>query len=56
MPPGAAEFTVRYHMQTAGALLLDNMTNGLVLNRAKLPGIDFTAGKLQTGLFNSIRA
>lgn len=43
-------------MQTAGALLLDNMTNGLVLNRAKLPGIDFTAGKLQTGLFNSIRA
>jgi hypothetical protein len=56
MPPGATKLTVGDHMQAAGTLLLDNMADGLVLNRAKLPGINLTAGKFLTSLFDGIRA
>jgi hypothetical protein len=43
-------------MQAARTLLLDDVADGLVLNRAKLPGINLTAGKFQASLFDGIRA
>lgn len=42
-------------MQATGALLLDNMADRLILNRTKLPGINFAAGEFQASLFDGIR-
>ena len=56
VPPGTAKLTVGHHMQAARTLLLDDVANGLVLHRAKLPGINLTAGKFQASLLDGIRA
>jgi hypothetical protein len=55
VPPGTTKFTVGHHMQATGALLLDNMADRLILNRTKLPGINFAAGEFQASLFDGIR-
>ena len=56
VPPGTTKLTVGHHMQAARTLLLDDVANGLVLHRAKLPGINLTAGKFQASLLDGIRA
>lgn len=56
VPPCTAKLTVGHHMQAARTLLLDDVANGLVLHRAKLPGINLAAGKFQASLLDGIRA
>jgi hypothetical protein len=43
-------------MQTARALLLNNVADGVILYRAKLSGINFAAGELQASLLDGIWA
>ncbi|MNT30142.1 hypothetical protein D3C72_1659210 [compost metagenome] len=55
MPPRAAELTVSHHMQATGALLLNNVANRVIFNISQRAGIDFTAGKFESRLFDRIR-
>lgn len=56
VPPCATELTVGDHVQAAGALLFDHLADRVIFHRAKLPGINLTAGKLLASLFDGIRA
>ncbi|MNE25898.1 hypothetical protein D3C80_1192420 [compost metagenome] len=55
MPPRTAELTVSHHMQATGALLLNNVANRVIFNISQRAGIDFTAGKFESRLFDRIR-
>ncbi len=56
MPPGAAKFAVGYHMQAAGALLLNGVTNRVVFDLTQVRGVYLPCRKLLAGLLNGIRA
>ncbi|MNV75620.1 hypothetical protein D3C71_1689220 [compost metagenome] len=54
MPPRAAELSVSDYVQAAGALLLNYMANRIVFHSAELPGVNLTAGELQSRLLNRV--
>jgi len=56
VPPGATEFTICHYVQAAGALLLNNMADGVILNGTQRAGINLTVGKFHPRFFNGVRA
>ncbi|MNE91929.1 hypothetical protein D3C80_1895990 [compost metagenome] len=55
MPPRTAKFAVIHHMQAAGALLLNHVTNRVILDITQLYTVDFAAGEFESRLLDRIR-